>query len=80
VASLLIFCYGALLHAKSYLTIAEYWAEPEPSVLCGLLGETCADLAPAGNKELWGWDLIPPTALVGWGGESEGKGKTHVLG
>ena len=40
----------------------------------------CCDLASAGNKEPCGHSLTPSTSLVGWGGESEGKGQTHGLG
>ena len=34
----------------------------------------CHILAPAGNKEPRGHSFTPPSPL-GWGGESEGKGK-----
>jgi len=39
----------------------------------------CRGLAPAGNKEPHGRSLtLPPP--VGWGGQSEGKGKNSCVG
>jgi len=40
---------------------------------------TFLSLASVGNKEPHSSSLTPPLSPVGWGGESEGKGKTHGL-
>jgi len=39
----------------------------------------CCGLASHGNTESGSWSLTPSPSLVGQGGQSEGKGKTHSL-
>jgi len=65
---------------KTSLTIELSWYFYAALLSCPVLAsqKDCQGLAPDGTKEPCGHSVTPPP--MAQGGESEEKGKTHILG